>query len=656
MIKNKVVSKKRKRLIIGSIAFGAILVIFLLVQFYLYFNFLLGNDVAVRVSVDKEFVSLKHWERGEITVVAKILTNPFCETRCEYQFLDVSKNSSVGEGEFIFKNSEPFSKTYSLLAPPKGTGEIIYRFEINCASSEGFLCYSRPEPFYQSTPVILGYGLTEEEEAIKNLTLEELGGLLDDLYEWEDYLWGLNAEINSSPLSVEGVHGMIARVKASKHDALDIKEFWEAGSYLTAGEVLEKKSGEFYNSSKEFAEFENKTNAEVARFNYLVGEFNSAQEEFSRVLYLNFSDDRISNARSSAEEFIVARDSFLDKGNLLSKEGPVNALEKELESISLSFEEDILEGLEQNNSLDVGFEVSVTSFVEVNKTDFEGIKFIELESQCCLFGECGSCCEDCNSDEGLYPIVFLHGHDFSSKVSAEYNLNIFEGMQRELERDGLFNAGTMLINVPEDVLEGSWRKVPWPVSVKSSYYFDSIRKEGELSILQTKKDNIDTYSIRLNSIVESVKKKTGKDKVVLVTHSMGGLVARRYIQIFGEDDVYKLIMVASPNQGISERVYSFCKAFGESQECDDMVKGSLLLSKLSNQEFGEIEVYNIVGVGCDTGGSDGDGVVKKENAVLGGAENYFVNGTCGGFDYLHSMIVDPNEYPETYDILKDILF
>lgn len=59
-------------------------------------------------------------------------------------------------------------------------------------------------------------------------------------------------------------------------------------------------------------------------------------------------------------------------------------------------------------------------------------------------------------------------------------------------------------------------------------------------------------------IVEMIKKKTGANKVDIVAHSMGGLVARSYIQ--SKDykfDVDKLILAGTPNAG-SPSSYYFC--------------------------------------------------------------------------------------------------
>jgi len=212
----------------------------------------------------------------------------------------------------------------------------------------------------------------------------------------------------------------------------------------------------------------------------------------------------------------------------------------------------------------------------------------------------------------------------------------------------------MLINVPEEV-SNNWEMQRHPFSVKESYYFDTIEEEGKITILQIKTDNIDTYAVRLNNIIETVKAKTGKQKVMVVSHSMGGLVFRRYVQIFGEDSVEKAILIASPNNGINQEVLNYCKLFGEEKECNDMDEDSVLINKLKNQKKPGIPIYNIIGIGCSTYGDNGDGVVQNKSAYLSWAENYYIGGNCVNLNYLHTDIVKPEKYPETVNILKRIL-
>jgi len=60
---------------------------------------------------------------------------------------------------------------------------------------------------------------------------------------------------------------------------------------------------------------------------------------------------------------------------------------------------------------------------------------------------------------------------------------------------------------------------------------------------------IDGFAEQLDARIEALLAETGADRVVLVTHSMGGLVARAYLRRYGAGRVARLIALAAPNAG-----------------------------------------------------------------------------------------------------------
>src|SRR3989338_3850353 len=137
---------------------------------------------------------------------------------------------------------------------------------------------------------------------------------------------------------------------------------------------------------------------------------------------------------------------------------------------------------------------------------------------------------------------------------------------------------------------------------------------------------------------------------------MGGLTVRYYISLFGENDINKVIMISTPNKGIKESINRYCAITGSKKECNEMAENSILMKRLNapGKIPKNVKFYNIIGVGCDIDGFDGDGVVVKENAALDYAENIYIKGECPDFfgTELHNKIV---EYPETYENILDIL-
>ncbi|MBI4149763.1 hypothetical protein HY491_04920 [Candidatus Woesearchaeota archaeon] len=280
---------------------------------------------------------------------------------------------------------------------------------------------------------------------------------------------------------------------------------------------------------------------------------------------------------------------------------------------------------------------------------------------CCVFGACEPCCHDesCRNNPDTFPVVLLHGHSVLASSSPEYSLDAFNKIQYRLQQDGYINAGILsLASIQEGLRSGEWGVSGKPVTVKVSYYYDAFQKAGEYVVVPTKSETIDTYAVRLRDLVDAVLQKTGKPRVKMIANSMGGLVARRYLQIFGDDAVQLLIMTGTPNKGIIGRVNDFCPLLGEGLECRDMQEGSLFLNKLNDPaKQPNIPLYIIAGSGCDMGGRDGDGIVLLDHALIPNARQFIINGTCAGTygEPLHTAMLDIERYPDVYGIIKDIL-
>jgi len=281
---------------------------------------------------------------------------------------------------------------------------------------------------------------------------------------------------------------------------------------------------------------------------------------------------------------------------------------------------------------------------------------------CCVFNDCRPCCrsESCINDPKTFPVIFLHGHSLAKSNSPEFSLDAFNKLQSKLQDDGYLNAGIVsLYSKNEPSQMGIWGLSGKPITVKVSYYFDAFRKEDKYVVIPTKSENIDTYALRLKDLVEIVKERTGRPKVDIIAHSMGGLVARRYIQIFGENDIDKFIMIATPNKGVSGAVGDYCGLVGENRECVDMQESSLFMNKLNNpaNQPGKIRMYTIIGRGCQMKFGNGDGITTVESASLQNSRAYYINGTCSGLfgEMLHTAILDIDQYPKTYETVREIL-
>ena len=301
-----------------------------------------------------------------------------------------------------------------------------------------------------------------------------------------------------------------------------------------------------------------------------------------------------------------------------------------------------------NTTLDIDF----GSFEYINVSEYETKSFTEVEfnisePECCIFGNCSKC----KLNPELYPVIFVHGHSSFEKTPVENSYISLSKMQIRMGHEGFVNMGDIDI----DTLKVDWYGMNYPVAVKGSYYY-TIYYDAGFSAIVKKSLSIENYAIRLKEIVDTVKENTGAEKIVIVAHSMGGLVAREYMLLFGEDDVDKLIVIGTPNQGISGRAKQFCAALGNDKECEDMYKDSVFMKRL-NHYIPKTDVYTIYGSGCDTDGKDGDGVIPADDVKLDYAKNFEVDGVCEdvlGVD-LHRDMVDPEKYSEVYEIVSEII-
>ncbi|MFW6047610.1 MAG: esterase/lipase family protein, partial [Candidatus Woesearchaeota archaeon] len=208
----------------------------------------------------------------------------------------------------------------------------------------------------------------------------------------------------------------------------------------------------------------------------------------------------------------------------------------------------------------VGFE----PYFEINRS-VSNVSFIDdVSAICCFDSQCSACCdyEGCR-DDLRYPLIAVHGYSFYSYNSAFHSANAFNDFSRKALEDGLYYpAGIIGPGFHPDYRLYDLSRSVIPPLFKATYYevlnFEEIGK-GEYNI---KSFSIRDYADNLYELVEFVKNVTGRDKVDLVAHSMGGLVTRSYVDKYGDDSLNKIVLVGTPNKGVPLRLLYLCKFFG----------------------------------------------------------------------------------------------
>lgn len=295
---------------------------------------------------------------------------------------------------------------------------------------------------------------------------------------------------------------------------------------------------------------------------------------------------------------------------------------------------------------------------KVEEPSIKAPKIPTTVPRCCIY----DMCQPCSSHNTHNPLVLMHGHSFNQEVDAYRAIEIFDGLEYAFSGDNLYFV-TGLLASGGNATQGILGRYAVPVISKPTYYLESYHDLLGLNIQESKTDNIDTYALRLKESIDHTLYLTGNDKVDIIAHSMGGLVVRRYMQIFGTEHVGTVMLVGTPSNGINDVTYGLCKLFGASAECDDMHKNSLFMSKLndpSNQpDFSNM--YLVIGRGCETEGVDGDGVVTVESAVIKNFPEdhilYIDRGDegCSVTNVFHQDLIKAYKYPQIYEFMKSKL-
>jgi hypothetical protein len=277
--------------------------------------------------------------------------------------------------------------------------------------------------------------------------------------------------------------------------------------------------------------------------------------------------------------------------------------------------------------------------------------FTQVEPDCCMFNKCEKCVE-----KPKRTIVFLHGHSFNENDPVEASLHAFSRIINKLNKDGLIvNAGDLQkdyqFNKPISLMN-------YPNAIQASYYYVTYHDLNIYSFRTQKDASIEEYAERLNDMLKIVQEITESDEIILVAHSMGGLVARKYLQKYQPTNVPKLIMIGTPNKGIEGFVKTICSTTGATEECEDMNTNSEFIKNLNNnnKEFTNTDIYMLYGTGCKMGKAEGDGVVLVKNAILEGAENIEIKGDCEGLHFLHSSMLNPEKYNKVYVELIKLIY
>ena len=630
----------------------AIILIFLIAKLYLYINFILGNDTSVKLSSTTEFLSLHHKENASVEYEASVTANPLCKVTCSAEFKDLSSNNLLDEAEFTIQPGTPVKKQYSIISPSTGIGNKLYRFKMQCTSIKTILCHTDEQKATRSSLLILEYNNTDEEEAQYKILEEQIKLSLQAINKIETTLSTLKNA--SSQLDKHADTSLLLlRESALKDRLFSLKVEL---STLTSPEnteppfILMQKyipiSNKISESENELSSINEALSRNLAVYNLVAKEFKESRSTLASIT----TPENLTELNATILLFNELVEFATKRNSLEEKQAKLSSLKQKLSKLSNA-------GNLTNITLPKMVEFNLEP-VAINYPEFQPIEitFQEKIKECNLLNKSQKCCTDESCKSQNYPIIIIHGHAISESNSAEYSLEGFNQIQDALEEQGYINGGAITLYTEKTTPELRLGYFNKPFTFRASYYFDVFKEPENYKVVQTKSENIDTYAIRLKELVSIAKYKTGKQKVNIIAFSMGGLVARRYLQIFGSEEVNKLILIGTPNHGTSGEVAAICPVTGGELECRDMHRDSLFINKLNRNQQPDIPVYNILGTGCSMLDGPGDGAVLEESAKLDFAKNFIIKGKCREKFYpLHLDLLNIEMYPEVYEKVKQSL-
>jgi hypothetical protein len=646
----RVSKRATKTFLITSLS---ILFILIILNLILYANFKIGKDVLINVKADKEFVSVINEEPQDINFNIKVISNLFCRTICNSSFEDLSNNNKISNEQIILTSRAPLIKKYSVQID-SGEGLELYSYNIECKSIQTQWCHTQNTTYSRTIIIPVQHNLSSQEIRAKNYSEQSLKSILfitNEIISNQEKFNQITMELNKTIFAedlIQQITKLNSQISLANSSVNRFIYLYNNQEYL----LLEKEinsSKDARNLQRDFFLFnETITNATID-YNSILDSLNLSYNNLNNLIKANYTNSStISEINLTISDFNSAYSIFSKRNNLSDKEYSVNNIKTVIDSL-------IIKAVNESSS-NVPILFNNLTNISLNKIIInyaipEEINLTESQPKCCISNTCNPCIKNSSSN---YPVIFIHGHAFSQSIDVDYSLNAFDKIKKELANEGYIDAGSFSSYFSKETHEGILSNFDKPLEVKVSYYYDITQTSTEYIFNSDNNKNIDNYALRLKDVIEMVKIKSGKDKVIIVAHSMGGLVSRRYIQLFGEGEVDKLILIGTPNNGITGRIQKICSLTGGDNECKDMITNSTFMEKLNPQSF-NIPVYMIVGQGCVMDYGNGDGVVLKENAILKGATNYYVNGTCNGLDLLHGNMLDPKQYPEVYNIIVKIL-
>lgn len=139
----------------------------------------------------------------------------------------------------------------------------------------------------------------------------------------------------------------------------------------------------------------------------------------------------------------------------------------------------------------------------------------------------------------------------------------FRSLFKEFDKYPIVFIPGLFGSIGSDIIPGTGKLRFGPADYVYRPIIEDLNKLGYrldenlfIAFYDWRKENAYSAQKYLIPVIKKAKEKTKKEKVNIICHSMGGIVARAYIQSdYYENDVDKLVMIATPNSGTANAYY-----------------------------------------------------------------------------------------------------
>jgi len=401
IIKHKVwIASGLTILLIIFIIFGA--------KIWLYFGFILGNDLIVKLDVDNQNIELVHGQEEIVQFQAKATTNPFCSALCNSYFTDISNNKIIEKRDFKLRPGNPFDVKYTLKSPNSGTGLNLYRFDLECYSVESILCHTKGKTSTRSIMITVKYDLSEDEKALKTQTKEELDLIIKDLSELKGEQTTLKntLEILEDTLILDNLKLEFDKLG----DSLDVNSIelqkseitWKKQDYSGLAEQTDFLKSTLRNTKNQFQNLNENLTLTTETYNNVIEDAGTLE-----IMIKDLKEIPLENL-SLALELNNLINKFNQRMLSIKQIGTLDEKQKIIRELDIGIEETgvLIEEINYNclnivnltctppnitiiNPSSLGLDkIETSEMIPANVT----IKFDEPKPKCCVFGDCFDCC------------------------------------------------------------------------------------------------------------------------------------------------------------------------------------------------------------------------------------------------------------------------